>query len=624
MNKAFVLALVLLFSAAAYAFSGSGGTYDLTLGHEDGFAGNASGGTYETDFVSGEAPTGQWASGSLTAEVGVFFIGRTPATVLITAPSAGYSTSSTSITMTYSGIPGDSTISRYWVRLDSDEWIDNSLNTSYTFSNLTASNHNFSVKATDFYDLNSADSNVSVTVTASATVSNAGIGTTCSQYNNSQVCSLAQYCTGSMISASDTDRCCLGECIQRFTEKKQTSFAQFAAFGGAISSTAMNEVIDDTRLEGKRLALPDEIIISRTINSNVVLDNDNPYSVDINVTVYVRNVSGKNYSNVSVIESVPKKLAENVSLISFQEPPRILLMDPVVEWIIMELEAGQEKEFHYNLSKVSDESILGDLRGFFAGMPTPTALIVASETDLCSGITCNDGNPCTQDYCVKGSCYNSSREGLYCGPSKVCHEQQCIDESTFKTEQKSGEEKQIIIVPSDQNLAYLAIVLSLVAIVIGLLFFILKRKDEKISQDELRLLDADLRLKDADERLKQDDLRLRARTAELEKEVELLEKMHEFDKKKMMLTEEEESFGNELDRHKTKKEILGILDDVKKEKKAEAKVIELQKQKLVDELSIEEIKAIYEEKKRKQGLFKKVSDKLKGKTDLQKAAETNK
>ena len=58
-------------------------------------------------------------------------------------------------------------------------------------------------------------------------------------------------------------------------------------------------------------------------------------------------------------------------------------------------------------------------------MGVPIALIPIDEND-CTGITCNDFNPCTKDYCSEGQCvYDSGFEGTECGNGMMCISGSC-------------------------------------------------------------------------------------------------------------------------------------------------------------------------------------------------------
>ncbi|MBN2127240.1 MAG: hypothetical protein JW703_02490 [Candidatus Diapherotrites archaeon] len=522
MNKlkatAFFLILILV---NVIAFTASNDSIDVNYGYESDAGGSGNNAGIDANFVSGDY-SGNASGGAIDAEIGVYFLGNTNPAVIITSPPNNYSTTSSSITIIYSGSDGDNSIANYWVKIDSNEWINNGLNTQYTFNDLNLGIHSLSVKATDETDLNSSTATINVSVVLPPAQSQGG-GTQnlCSNYPGSDVCSKEEYCPSNLLSVVDSTACCSVLCIPRISTQKINSFAQFAAFEDQISNTALNEVYSDSRFEGKRIALPDELIVSRTINSHIVFDKDELISADINVIIYAKNVSEKKFSNISIIESIPKELAETVSDISFIEQPRILEVDPVIEWIIFELDSKQEKEFHYSIKKVNDLNILENIKEFFDSLPTPTAMISVNEADLCQGIQCNDNNPCTQDYCVKGKCYYSNREGMDCAPGKVCYQNACLDQTLLIKEEKEPVIPAVIEKPDDTNL--MLIVLGLLITIIGLIVILIKTKDQQIEEEKLTVKKAEIELEKAQKRIEEDE-ELITKTIELEKELIELKK----------------------------------------------------------------------------------------------------
>ena len=69
--------------------------------------------------------------------------------VNITDPAEGALLSSTGVTATWEGDPS-SEIANYWVSIDSGDWSDVDLNTSYTFTGLTEGEHEIAVKVSDY------------------------------------------------------------------------------------------------------------------------------------------------------------------------------------------------------------------------------------------------------------------------------------------------------------------------------------------------------------------------------------------------------------------------------------------------------------------------------------------
>ena len=165
-------------------------------------------------------------------DIGQGYDSQSP-TVSITAPTAGqvFAAGTTSITLTYTGSDVGGSVAKYWVRIDSNSWIDNALNTSYNFTGLSAGNYTFSVIATDDSDNNSSTATVSASIssatsscgngvcdsgetTASCPADCVGGPTTCSSLGG-RICASAEICSGTIVSASDTSACCIGTCVPK-------------------------------------------------------------------------------------------------------------------------------------------------------------------------------------------------------------------------------------------------------------------------------------------------------------------------------------------------------------------------------------------------------------------------
>lgn len=99
--------------------------------------------------------------------------------------------------------------------------------------------------------------------------------------------------------------------------------------------------------------------------------------------VYLFNVGVKNttplpLANVKVREVIPKKVASNVSQITFKEPPTVINPDPEVEWTVSQLLPGEEKKFVYFVTSLADKGIESSF-GAYAKTLSASEVRVASE-----------------------------------------------------------------------------------------------------------------------------------------------------------------------------------------------------------------------------------------------------
>ncbi len=86
--------------------------------------------------------------------------------VTIGAPTSSNSTTP-SITINYSATASASTITNYYISDNNTAWIDNNLNTSFTFQNQTIGTHNYYVKADDNFGHMSSTASITVNITQS-------------------------------------------------------------------------------------------------------------------------------------------------------------------------------------------------------------------------------------------------------------------------------------------------------------------------------------------------------------------------------------------------------------------------------------------------------------------------
>ena len=117
-----------------------------------------------------------------------FQIDNSVAALTISAPLNNqiFGFSLNDIVFTYS--TSDVDIAKYWVQRDSETEVDNSTNTTYTFSNLVPGTYTLKVKATDNEDNNSAVASVSITVQTQASGGTYCGDTTCNGTETAATC----------------------------------------------------------------------------------------------------------------------------------------------------------------------------------------------------------------------------------------------------------------------------------------------------------------------------------------------------------------------------------------------------------------------------------------------------
>lgn len=448
MKKIFFAGLFLVFSSyLTIGFSGTGGTFDGNFYVDAAAAdGNISGGTIDADIVLTDIPTGGWHAVDLYFREGLFFDQNIPG-VTITSPSNNSTSTSNSVTVTYTVEEIGNPVNKFFVRQDTNSWIDNGINRSYTFTNLSNADHNFSVIATDAYDLNSTTKSVTVTVNVASTAA----------------------------AASTTS----------------TAATVAGSTGGAGGSSAPKvtpsdvqdpkQVVSETKFAPVTATTSEGLAFTRDASYKVVKSSQTGGTATVwSFNVGIKNDTAKPRQNVIVTETIPKEIASNISLITFaDQPTKIVNPDPVVEWLVEELKPGEDKKFLYYVTSISNKQVSKNLGAFLATIPPAQVKSEEkSEDSACASVNCDDSNICTQDSCSAGQCSNvPSRDGIRCANGYACRAGKCVEEPTalitppVEEQAAPGEKpKEGSRLDSGLLLAVLAI-LTIIVIVIGAAMF---------------------------------------------------------------------------------------------------------------------------------------------------------
>src|SRR3989344_4151937 len=291
------LLLMAFLGGTAAGFGASGGAFDGNLIEVplDIAQGSAEGGIFSGDFVVNDVYSGSAGGGAFGGKLGIYFDENAPS-VSITFPSEGYSSTSSAITLQYSGTAGDNPITKYWVQLDSNGWIGNGLNTTYAFTGIADGSHTVYVVATDLADKNSITAQAGFTVNTSTPAGSQGSG-------------------GSIIwSPSGGGR--------KIPDNKidSTKTFMFLPDSNRIDDTALNRLGENEATgilqPDSRIALQDEVLTTRSISGRV-----SAAGVNLVFTLKAKNVSGKIIEDMNVVEQIPKEVAKTTGVVDFGENP---------------------------------------------------------------------------------------------------------------------------------------------------------------------------------------------------------------------------------------------------------------------------------------------------------------
>ena len=351
-------------------------------------------GNYAIDFNSTDTATNREST-----QTYYVLVDKTLPTVTITNTST--SVSSSPFVMTYTGSDSNGSITKYWVSSDGNTYIDNGLNTSYTFGfdTSTSSTRTYFVKATDASDRNST----AVSISISFSIPTSGS-------NQQFVCGDAS-CDG-----SENGLTCPADCG---TSKvvKETVFTQTfkqATPEDIISLLENAGIASDTI--SQTLDLQKELTIDRTITGTKLIEGSTT-QYQTHVRIRLTNNSSAPLNEAFLIEEVPKNIVENASLIHSSKSFTILKNDPIIQFSLGNISLGETVEIQYYAPLLISESQATEFsKGVLIAEFEPE-----TATDLCANTYCEDNNPCTTNTCVNGLCkYTTTPNGTTCGSNKQC------------------------------------------------------------------------------------------------------------------------------------------------------------------------------------------------------------
>lgn len=367
-------------------------------------------------------------------------------TVLITAPTEGETITSSTVAIQYQGNDSPSGIAKYWVSNDGISWIDNNQINAYSFTNQSNGIHSYWVRTTDSADNNSADANVTVTISVSSENNNTGGGgyPACSYYSGSDICTTNENCSGSWLNAYDSSRCCSTAC-QPTPETKEIILESPVEPFGATPLFVLDKTVSELASESLRLASARELAFSRKLTSQPIVRTDGSQAFKNTIALTVQNTSGDSLENVQVMENIPKSVILDASEITRETAFETVQADPVIRFSLGSISFGEQKTVSYSIIKT--EAITPQQFGSFEA---PIGIVKLLPSELCSNVQCRDENPCTEDVCVAGTCrYVKLKNGTVCGAQQQCQSGQCVSDSSLtglaiaeKEQQKPVEQAQ--------------------------------------------------------------------------------------------------------------------------------------------------------------------------------------
>jgi hypothetical protein len=414
-----------------------------------------------------------------------FMIDNTAPSISISSPTNNSTVTSSTVTIQYSGSDANSGILRYWVSADSNAtnaFINNGTSTSYSFTNQSNGTHAYYVKATDNADNNSSDANVTVTVSVTSENNTTGGGyPACSNYIGSDVCSDDENCNGTWLGTYDTTRCCSITCTTTQTTTAGSETTQEETITTATKeyptptepSTLLHTAPVQELLQSYQPIPYQSIQFTRTLQINQQTQNNQIKGYKTIITIKATNKSEKKLENIRIIEEIPKELIPLASNINSTIPFEILNEDPLISFLITNLEPNQSTDIQYS---AENDSTIIPTQEPFNQMKPPIALQPLKK-DPCNNIACNDKNPCTKDHCRNGTClYDALPLGTTCGTNAICQEKQCIPNPA----PSAGIES--LVSPTRNNWPWLLAICLIIAVIAGYAAIRSRHKQSRLRQ----------------------------------------------------------------------------------------------------------------------------------------------
>lgn len=208
------------------------------------------------------------------------------------------------------------------------------------------------------------------------------------------------------------------------------AFAPTGNYNMPTRNLVIVEITEGKEIE-KKVAEEADLFFSREMKTMALFGAGGITSYKASFTLNLQNVSGETLNNVSLIETVPGNIAGDARLIKSDSNFMVIEKEPIIKFDIGTIPKDGLKRISYSIQFGQEQ--LDTVTAAFKDMNVPIALIPIAAND-CTGILCNDFNPCTIDYCKDGKCiYDNSMDGIACGNDLVCAQGKCSKSRNLET-----------------------------------------------------------------------------------------------------------------------------------------------------------------------------------------------
>lgn len=393
--------ILLAISASAETVSNS--TYSAEVQTTAGGNINSCSGTYCGDTYV-DAVSGQTSNSTYTVQLGGGSSESDQNVVIrITSPKVASIVVSSPLNITYALVHASDInfIKNFWVSSGglSGTYVNKGLNLTPGYV-VSDGSYTFCVKATKKTDVNTVPVCVSVTVSIPSTTTTT---TTTSA-------------AGSVLGKAGAAETVVTEP----TVVSETIVSELTISGDTLTQEDIASILElvgaDPSITQAAEELSSKISIDRTVKVVERTYSDNTTQIVTQITLTVTNSDEVDYSNVIVVEYIPKAVAESASLLlKGLDEFEVLLEDPAIQFTVSELAAGESITLSYDINKEVTEDALTEWTAAFAST-------AEGITNLCEGVICKSSK-CKPAKCnqLTGKCkYSYAEEGTTCEATKVC------------------------------------------------------------------------------------------------------------------------------------------------------------------------------------------------------------
>ena len=236
---------------------------------------------------------------------------------------------------------------------------------------------------------------------------------------------------------------------------------------GTVQSTLEEAGLSQGEIDAAK-AIATKTNVGQSVKVEKTTSSTGAVSYRTTVTVKVKNNTAKKWNDVKVVVKVPKALASNASEVTSSLEMNVLKSDPIIEFTVPAIMAGQTYDLVYTVASSVSETIANNM---------PVGLVTAyAEAVPCEGVVCPE-EPCRTGACNPGTelCeYENKADGTPCGDNMECKAGTCVEKAAPPAPPTPPEPPA-----QDYTTTVIVVVVVVILAAIGLVYYTKGRKKGK-------------------------------------------------------------------------------------------------------------------------------------------------